>query len=168
VARLRTYDELVLRFDEPLPPPDPDHGSQWAHVVYTAWQMMSQTGKTQLTEIETVSRPRHGLKRDNRAGILGPGAVRLVRVHTRHRPTAQASAQDAAASHGRRAPQWSCRWPVCPYRRNTCLNPRAHAEGGCGHEEQVVPFHIKGPADKPLIVSNRVHIWDTPPPSPEP
>ncbi|ANZ36024.1 hypothetical protein BBK82_08025 [Lentzea guizhouensis] len=49
-ARLQTYDELVLRFDQPLPRPDPDNGSQWAHVVYTAWQLMGQTGNAQLTE----------------------------------------------------------------------------------------------------------------------
>lgn len=167
LARLQTYDELVLGFDQPLPRPDPDNGSQWAHVVYTAWQLMGQTGNAQLTETETVPRPRHGLKRDRRADILGPGAVQLVRVHTRHRPSAQASAEDTAASHGRRAPQWTRRWPVRPYRRNTCLNPRAHAEGGCEHEERVVPAHIKGPADKPLVTTDRVHIWDTaPPPQP--
>ncbi|WNV90255.1 hypothetical protein [Umezawaea sp. Da 62-37] len=167
-ARLQTYDELVLRFDQPLPDPDPDNGSQWAHVVYTAWQLMGQTGNAQLTESETVPRPRHGHRRDKRANIVGPGAVQLVRVHTRHRPSAQASAEDTAASHGRRAPQWTRRWPVRPYRRNTCLNPRAHAEGGCEHEERVVPAHIKGPADKPLVTSDRVHIWDTPPPPPPP
>lgn len=163
-AQLQTYDELVLRFDQPLPRPDPDNGSQWAHVVYTAWQLMGQTGNAQLTETETLPRPRHGRKRDKRADILRPGTVQLVRVHTRHRPPAQASTEDTAASHGRRAPQWTRRWPVRPYRRNTCLNPRTHADGGCEHEERVVPAHIKGPPDKPLVTTDRVHIWDTPPP----
>ncbi|MEV0675839.1 hypothetical protein AB0I60_04870 [Actinosynnema sp. NPDC050436] len=163
-ARLQTHDELVLPFDQPLPRPHQDNASRWAHVVYTAWQLMGQTGNAQLTETETMPRPRHGQKRDKRAGILGPGTVQLVRVHTRHRPSAQATAEDTAASHGRRAPQWNRRWPVRPYRRNTCLNPRAHADGGCEHEERVVPAHIKGPADKPLVTTDRVHIWDTPPP----
>lgn len=166
-ALLQTYDELVLEFDHPLPHPNPDNGSQWVYVVYTAWQLMAQPGKAQLTEIETLPRARPGLKRDKRAAIIGPGAVQLVRVHTRHRPSAQASVEDAAASHGRRAPQWTRRWPVRPYRRNTCLNPHAHAHGGCEHEEHVVPAHIKGPADKPLVTTNRVHIWDTPPPPPD-
>ncbi|MFI7676350.1 hypothetical protein [Actinophytocola sp. NPDC049390] len=164
IAKLRTYDELILQFGQPLPQPEPDTSSQWAHVVYTAWQLMGQTGNAQLTDTETLSRTRHGHKRDQRAKVTGPGSVQLVRVHTRHRPSAQASAEDAAASHGRRAPQWTRRWPVRPYRRNTCLNPRAHAEGGCEHEERVVPAHIKGPADKPLVTGSRVHVWDTPPP----
>jgi hypothetical protein len=161
---LHIYGEVLLRFGQPLRPLDPDDASQWAPVVYTAWQLMAQTGNAQLTQTETVPRPRAGLKRDRRAQIAGPGTVHLVRVHTRHRPSAQASAEDAAASDGRRAPQWTRRWPVRPYRRNTCLNPRAHAEGGCEHEEMIVPAHIKGPADKPLVTTDRVHVWDTPPP----
>ena len=164
-ADLMPHSEMLLRFDQPLPDPGPDARDQWAHVVYTAWQLMAQSGANQLTETETVSRARPGLRRDQRAHIRGPGSVQLVRVHTRHRPPAQASVEDAAASHGRRAPQWTRRWPVRPYRRNTCLNPYAHADGGCEHEERVVPAHIRGPADKPLVVTKRVHVWDTPPPS---
>lgn len=159
--------ELLLEIGKPLPPPQPDTPEQWAHATYTAWQLMSQTGNAQLTEVEDAVRSRHGRKRDQRAGITGDGTVRLVRVHTRHRPSAQASEEDAAASDGRRASQWTCRWPARPYRRNTCLNPHAHADGGCEHEERVVPGHIKGPADKPLKVSTRVHVWDIPPPGAE-
>jgi hypothetical protein len=164
VPVLRLYDELLLRFGHPLPDPEPDTSSQWAHTVYTAWQMMSQEGNARLAETETLPRARHGRKRDARARVHAPGVVRLVRVHTRHRPTAQASAEDTAASNGRRAPQWTRRWPVRPYRRNACLNPRGHADGLCEHEERLVPAHIKGPADKPLITTDRVHLWDTPPP----
>lgn len=163
---LHIYGEVLLPFGQPLPPPDPEDASRWAPVVYTAWQLMAQTGNAQLTETETLPRRRPGLKRDRRAQIAGPGTVHLVRVHTRHRPSAQASAEDTAASDGRRAPQWTRRWPVRPYRRNTCLNPGAHSEGGCEHEERIVPAHIKGPADKPLVATDRVHIWDTPPPPP--
>jgi hypothetical protein len=165
VPRLRSHGAVLLRFGQPLPQSDPDDASQWVHVVYTSWQLMGQAGSAQLTETEVVPRRRHGLRRDERAHIVGPGAVQLVRVHTRHRPSAEASAEDTATSDGRRAPQWTRRWPVRPYRRNTCLNSHAHAAGGCEHEERIVPAHTKGPADKPLITSNRVHIWDTPPPS---
>lgn len=164
--RLLWETELLLEVEKPLPTAQPDSPEQWAHVVYTAWQLMSQTGNAQLTEVESVARQRHGRKRDQRARITNAGTVQLVRVHTRHRPSTQASAEDAAASDGRQAPQWTCRWPVRPYRRNTCLNTHAHAEGGCEHEERIVPGHIKGPADQPLKVGPRVHIWDTPPPEP--
>ncbi len=105
-----------------------------------------------LTEVEDIPRNRAGRKRDQRAGITGGSDVRIVNVHTAHRPTRTAAEQDSAASTGRRAPEWSCRWPVGPYRRNTCLNPRAHSTNGCEHEDRIVPPHIKGPADKPLRI----------------
>jgi len=123
-----TWDtESVLAFGVAFGEPEPDTTQQWAQVVYTAWQLMSQTGKAQLTEVEDIPRNRAGRKRDQRAGITGGSDVRIVNVHTAHRPSRAAAEQDAAASTGRRAPEWSCRWPVGPYRRNTCLNPRAHS-----------------------------------------
>ncbi|BCK59410.1 hypothetical protein [Nocardia wallacei] len=156
-----TWDnEMALAFGIPFGEPEPDTTKEWAQVVYTAWQLMSQTGKTQLTETEDIPRNRAGRKRDHRAGITGPSDVRIVNVHTAHRPSRAAAEQDAAASTGRRAPEWSCRWPVRPYRRNTCLNPRAHSDNGCEHEDRIVPPHIKGPADKPLKLGETVHLWD--------
>ncbi|MFE2755001.1 hypothetical protein ACFXGA_23660 [Actinosynnema sp. NPDC059335] len=148
--------ESVLPFGQPLIPLWSGSGKRWKHVIYTAWQLMTQSGSTRLVDLEELPRSRHGRKRDQRAGVEDVGTVRLVRVHARQR--------DAAPGE-REAPRWSSRWPVRPYRRNTCLNSRLHAEGGCEHEERIVPAHIKGPADKPLKVSTRVHIWDTAPPS---
>ncbi|WP_063043739.1 hypothetical protein [Nocardia pseudovaccinii] len=153
-------NETILAFGGPFGEPEPDTTKQWAQVVYTAWQLMSQTGNNQLTEVDEIPRNRAGRKRDHRAGITGPSAVRIVNVHNAHRPSRTATEQDATASTGRRAPQWSCRWPVRPYRRNTCLNPRAHSDDGCEHEERIVPPHIKGPADKPLKIGETVHLWD--------
>ncbi|WP_280186352.1 MULTISPECIES: hypothetical protein [Nocardia] len=158
-------NEMALAFGVPFGEPEPDTTKEWAQVVYTAWQLMSQTGKTQLTETEDIPRNRAGRKRDHRAGITGPSDVRIVNVHTAHRPSPAAAEQDATSSTGRRAPQWSCRWPVRPYRRNTCLNPRAHSDNGCEHEDRIVPPHIKGPADKPLKLGETVHLWDHQPDS---
>jgi hypothetical protein len=96
-THLQTFSELLLPFDHPLPPPTSDNANhdtghhaspntgQWVHVVHTAWQLMAQTGNAQLTEIETVPRPRLGLKRDKRARIAGPGAVQLVRMRSKPR-----------------------------------------------------------------------------------
>jgi len=109
---------------------------------------------------EDIPRNRAGRKRDQRAGITGTSNVRIVNVHTAHRPSTAAAEEDATSSTGRRAPQWSCRWPVRPYRRNTCLNTHAHADGGCEHEDRIVPPHIKGPADKPLKLGETVHLWN--------
>ncbi|MFD7656988.1 hypothetical protein ACFV4N_23700 [Actinosynnema sp. NPDC059797] len=165
VPPLRSLAETLLAFDRPLPRPVPDTEHHWAHVVYTTWQIMAQTGTAQLADTETLHRPRRALKRDRRDGITTPGGVQLVRVHTRHRPTDQARAQDAQQSQHRRVPQWTRRWPVRPYRRNTCLNPHLHATGDCEHQETVVPGHIKGPADKPLVITDRVQLVDAPPPA---
>jgi hypothetical protein len=155
-------NEMILVFDSPFGEPRPDTTKEWAQVVYTAWQLMTQQGQP-LTDIEELHRDRAGHKRDTRAGITGPTGVRIVHVHSAHRPSKAATEQDAASSTGRRAPQWSCRWPVKPYRRNTCLNPRAHADGGCDHEDRIVAFHVKGPADKPLKITETVHLWDSQP-----
>jgi hypothetical protein len=140
-------NEMVLVFDTPFGEPQPDTTKEWAQVLYTAWQLITQAGQP-LTDIEELRRDRAGHKRDTGAGITGP---------------TDATDQDAAASSGRRAPQWTCRWPVKPHRRNTCLNPRAHAAGDCEHEDRIVPFHVKGPADKPLRITDTVHLWDSQP-----
>ncbi|MFE2751128.1 hypothetical protein ACFXGA_03885 [Actinosynnema sp. NPDC059335] len=148
--------ESVLPFGRTFALAQPCTAEQWAHVVYTSWQLMAQSGSARLAEIEDLPRTRHGRKRDQRAGVSDSGTVRLVRVHTRQR---------TGTVVDRETPQWTSRWPVRPYRRNTCLNSRLHAEGGCEHEERIVPAHIKGPADKPLKINTRVNIWDAMPPA---
>ncbi|WTX01164.1 hypothetical protein OG216_47985 (plasmid) [Streptomycetaceae bacterium NBC_01309] len=153
-------NESVLGFGAPFEEADPGNTQHWAQVVYTAWQLMSQTGTSQFTEIEEIPRDRSGRKRDAREGITGDGTVRVVNVHARHRPSRTAAAEDAAASTGRDTPSWSCRWPVRPYRRYTCLNTHGHASGDCEHEDRIVPGHIKGPTDKPLRVGETVNLWD--------
>ncbi|MFD0723733.1 hypothetical protein [Streptomyces globosus] len=90
-APLNWDNETALAFGEP----EPDTTREWAQVVYTAWQLMSQTGKTQLTEVEEVPRERAGGKRDRRAGITGPSGVRIVNVHTAHRLSPAAAEHDA-------------------------------------------------------------------------
>lgn len=156
-------NEMLLREGAPFGPPVPDTTDKWAHVLYTAWQLMGQQGKNRWAEVEEIPRARAGAKRDRRQGVTGSSSVRIVRVHSTHRPTPQAAQEDAQSSTGRREPQWSCRWPVRPYRRSTCLNPRAHAEGGCTHEDRIVSGHIKGPEGAPLRTGDTVHLWDQQP-----
>ena len=159
-APLNWDNETLLTYGVPFGEADPDTSQQWSQVVYTAWQLMGQQGKSQLTEVEEVPRNRDGRKRDQRAGITSPQTVRVVNVHIAHRPSRAAAEQDEGGSTGRRAPQWTCRWPVPPYRRYTCLNPRAHADGGCEHEDRIVAAHYRGPADMPLRVPQTVRLWD--------
>ena len=156
-------NEMLLREGAAFGPPVPDTTARWSHVLYTAWQLMAQDSKTQWAEVEDVPRSRSGVKRDGRQGITASGSVRIVRVHPVRRPAPAAVKEDAEASTGRREPSWSCRWPVRPYRRNTCLNPRAHGAGECSHEDRIVPGHIKGPEGKPLRTGSTVHLWDRQP-----
>ncbi|MFB8000474.1 hypothetical protein ACFC4G_48045 [Streptomyces sp. NPDC056002] len=88
------------------------------------------------------------------------GAVRVINIHSTHRPSASAGEQDAQASDGRRAPQYSCRWPVRLHRRDQCMNPAAHKGGDCHHEERVILPYIKGPDGAPLRVRDTVNLWN--------
>ncbi|MFB6908029.1 hypothetical protein ACFCWB_27525 [Streptomyces bacillaris] len=117
----------------------PDTTDMWTHVLYTAWQLMADQGRTRWTETQEIPRPRAGAKRDARQGVTGSSTVHVVNVHTAHRPPRQRAAEDAAGSTGRREPQWSCRWPVGPHRRDHCMNPALHAEGNCRHEDRLIP-----------------------------
>ncbi|MGI5292810.1 hypothetical protein ACQEVF_57195 [Nonomuraea polychroma] len=155
-------NETLLSFGASLPAdPRVDSTQQWVQVVYTAWQMITQRGKRPIVDVEDIELPnRASRKLDARSGITRSSSVRVINVHAPIRPKREQAEQDAATSSGRRAPNWTHRWPVPPYRRNTCLNPRQHKDGGCEHEEQVVPFHIKGPEDKPLKVGDTVRLWD--------
>lgn len=158
--------EHLLPFGQPLPPALPDTTNALTHVVYTAWQLMNQTGTTPLAGTELLARDRHGRRRDTRNGITTPGDVHLIHVRGPH-PIPDSGADqgaDTGGGDGREEPRWTHRWPVRPHRRNHCLNPHAHAHGGCEHDERIIPAQIRGPADKPLRIRDRVHIWDTPPP----
>ncbi|MEU9279470.1 hypothetical protein [Streptomyces sp. NPDC048341] len=155
--------EVLLSEGTEFAPARPDTTDVWSHTLYTAWQLMTTAGGTRWAEVEEIPRERAGRKRDARQGITGSSAVRIVNVHTAHRPPREAAAEDAAVSTGRREPSWSCRWPVRPYRRSTCLNPGGHAAGDCQHEDRIVPGHIKGPPGAPLRTGSTVHLWDRQP-----
>jgi hypothetical protein len=155
-------NELVMvpgtRFDAA---PSGDSTGEWAQVVYTAWQLMMQTGRSRLVDTETVPRDRAGRRRDDRDGITGGRDVRVVNVHSAHRP--RATTEPPAGAGAR---EWSHRWPVRPHRRDHCMNPHHHAAGDCHHEDRIIPPYIKGPADAPLRLGQTVHLWDHQPPPP--
>jgi hypothetical protein len=155
-------NEMLMKDGGKFDEPQPDTNAAWAIVLYTAWQLMAQKGG-EWTETETLPRSKTGVKRDARTGITTSSDVEIVHVHTNKRPSRRAAAEDATHSTGRRQPYYSCRFPVDPYRRNTCLNTHAHADGGCTHEDRIVPGHIKGPEDAPLRTRARVSLWDSQP-----
>lgn len=152
-------NEMVMKEGGKFDKPKPDTNAAWAITLYTAWQLMAQKGG-EWTDTETLTRSKTGVKRDARTGITASSDVELVDVHAKKRPSRSAAAQDAEHSTGHREPHYSCRFPVDPYRRNTCLNTHAHADGGCRHEDRIVPGHIKGPEGAPLRVRDRVALWN--------
>lgn len=160
-----TWDnEYVMRWGTDLSdPPTPDTTVEWVHVVYTAWQLMTQSGKTPLSEVEDLPAPRPFRRREQRLGRPTPDGVRVVRLHTKHRPEQDDATADAARSSGRRAPHYTCRWPVRPFRKSVCGNPRKHADGGCEHYDKVIPAMIRGPKDAPLRLPKTVKLWDSQP-----
>jgi hypothetical protein len=161
-----TWDnETVLFLGRTFPPAGSPLGTTgaWAQTVYTAWQLMTQTGEYAWTETEVVPRGRAGRKRDRRAGITGDGDVRVVRLRSALRPSAEATAKDREASEGRKPPRTEYRWEVPPYRSpNRCLNTRAHASGGCTHAERIIRRHVNGPKGKPVrSVRGPVYLVDS-------
>ena len=149
-----TWDnETVLFLGRTFPAAGSPLGTtgQWAQTVYTAWQLMAQTGEHAWTDTELVPRDRAGRKRDRRAGFTADGDVRVVRLRAGLRPSAEATEKDQQASEGRRPPRTEYRWEVPPYRSpNRCLNSRLHASGGCTHAERIIRRHVNGPKGKPV------------------
>jgi hypothetical protein len=175
---LAWHQEIIMGVGEVFAEhPRPGSAQQWAGVVYTAWQIMQQrSGKNQLVDIEEVRLPPAARKKAKeeakRTGKkrVGDGVVRVVDLAAPVRPTKKSSDHDAEQSDGRRAVEWSCRWPVPPYRRETCTNPYLHhkfsddARKHHEHREEIMPFKIKGPADKPLRVKGgTTFTFDVPP-----
>ncbi|WP_439681630.1 hypothetical protein [Embleya sp. MST-111070] len=160
-----TWDnETVLLLGTSFPAQGSPLGTtgRWAQTVYTAWQLMSQTGRHAWTETEVVPRDRAGRRRDRRAGVTSDGDVRVVRLRTAMRPPADATEKDRQAGQGRRPPRTEFRWEVPPYRSpNRCLNTWAHASGGCTHGERIIRKHYNGPKGKPVRrLRGPVYVWD--------
>lgn len=142
----------VLRHGDTCPPVDLETPAGWLVMAYVLWQLMGRQGR-RITTTEELPRIRAGRRRDQRAGVE-PSPVRVVRLNRERRPSNPAP-NGAAPTR-----EYSCQWPVDPYWRDTCLNPRKHRSGECTHEEMIVEGHFKGPPDKPLRLSSTVHLLD--------
>lgn len=177
---LAWHNEVVLPEGETFEKtPRPATAQRWAATVYTTWQMMQQSGRAQLTDTVEHTLPPAARKKAARkagktgtSGRIGDGTVRVIDLAAAARPEKKAAERDAAASDGRRTVEWSCRWPVPPYRRKTCLNPYLHHQlrddrlEHHEHKEEIMPFRIKGPADKPLrMPSGTTFTYDADPPA---
>ncbi|MFD5513669.1 hypothetical protein ACFWIB_38895 [Streptomyces sp. NPDC127051] len=138
-------DHVFLRIGQEFTDPKPNSADEWAQVVYTVWQLISQGGE-RLTETEQLPATRPDRERDAQQGISGSSDVQVVNVHAKQRPTPGASEKSAAASSSNRAPQYAYRWPVSIVRHSHCMNPPGHAESSCQHVERIImPYPAPGP-----------------------
>lgn len=141
--------------------PDLDHNGGCLTVLYTCWQMMRQAprpGRDPIVAVSDQSMRPVDARRARRQGYRHTD-VRVVDIHR----TVAASVQAGAGGPGeRKGREYHVRWPVRPHRRSHCMRPRDHADGGCTHEEIIVPFQVRGPADKPLKGTDTVHVLSRP------
>jgi len=164
-APLTWHNELILPLGETFDQnPRPGTAQEWASIVYTTWQIMQQSGSRRLVEVTRHTLPPAARKKAKAQAKqrgqqqVGDGVVHVVDLAAAQQPPKKNADRDAAASDGHRKVAYSCRWPVPPHRRMTCLNPYLHHKLGDDeqlyheHREDVMPFKIKGPADKPLKI----------------
>jgi hypothetical protein len=133
----------VIGDDPELDPPRVDElGDDEASIgrtLLTTWTLMQQT--------ISASTPAHADRAESRRSARGGLPADLVIIHLR-----RLHHEDQLGDEGV-AVDWSHRWLVDGHWRNQWLPSR-----GC-HRLQWINPHIKGPADKPLVLKERVSVW---------
>ncbi|MEV8334312.1 hypothetical protein [Streptomyces niveus] len=173
------HDEVLLPVGATFPKaPQSGTPRQWASVLYTAWQMMQQSGTTQLVDVKRHNvlppaarkKAKAKAKQSGLGPAVGDGAVYVVDLTFSQSPPQADVERDAAASDGRRTVEWKFRWNVPPYRRMTCTNPYLHHKLDDSdlkyheHREDLLPGATKGPKDKPLREQGgTTYKFETPP-----
>ncbi|OIV36987.1 hypothetical protein BIV57_13445 [Mangrovactinospora gilvigrisea] len=152
--RLVWDNETIMPLGLPFPPAGTPTGTtgMWTRTVYRLWELMTRDGSEAQVETAVVQRDRAERKRDRRAGITGDGDVRVGTYRPRT-PAVDTEADHQPTAARRTASTPEERWTVPPYRQNKCLNPRAHATGGCTHADVTVTKHVNGPKGRPVRVS---------------
>lgn len=103
------------------------------------WLLASQE---RVGEQSVVSLPRPVQRRSQRAGY--PADVRLIDVRRRTPAAAEGEGHEV---------EWSHRWLVRPHWRQQAYGPERSLR-----RPILVPPHVKGPADKPLVVKPAVNV----------
>ncbi len=112
-------------------------------VLAALWTLVTQRG---LAETTVLASDRATMRRSERAGY--PKVASIVRVvKLRHVDRARAEGEGSRVNY-------SHRWVVSPHWR---LQP--YGPGRSQRRLTYIPPHVKGPADKPLVLKEQVNAW---------
>jgi len=114
-------------------------GGRDAAVIACAWTFIQQE---LIQGIPTRGADRATRKRLERAGYKREPFVRVVRLR-RHGTNEYISPERTAEI------EYHCQWLVHGHKRNHCMNPQLHREGGCRHQLIYIAPYWKGPEDQP-------------------
>ncbi len=125
------------RFGQPSWAPD-DQPAQAVAFLKALWTISAQP----ISVVATAPPGRAERRRAERIGLPDEGGVRVITLRRQRRELATDEEEGAVA--------WSHRWIVGGHWRNQYLPSTG------GHRLQWIPDHVKGPADKPLVIKPTV------------
>ena len=130
------FGSPTIMFEESIAPDPQPEDVRFAPFLKALWTIAAQP----LAEVDRQRPAADAVRRAERAGIIDPTDVRVIRL--RRPPSAPASASGTVT--------WSHQWFVNGYWRNTWI-PSLES-----HRLQWVEGHVKGPKDKPLRLKQDV------------
>ncbi|GAA3312233.1 hypothetical protein [Streptomyces cinereospinus] len=121
-----------------------------ARAVVACWDLITQerVGKGVVDVAEERRKPVK-VRADRRRGITDDGTVRVVAIRGRQESVPRPRRETDGTGPSRRYDRG--RWMVHEHTRDHCMNPAAHRDGGCTHQDITVLDYPKGPADKPFL-----------------
>lgn len=135
-ARLTPVTRLVWRYGDTSWTPSADH-REVARFLKALWTISQQT----IAKTESVS-DRASRRDGRRRGLPDEGSVRVITLRHARRPVPEEQQV--------REVDWQRRWIVSGHWRNQYL------PGSGTHRLQWIAPHLKGPADKPLVLRDEV------------
>ena len=114
-------------------------GGRDAALIACAWTFIQQK---LIFGVPTRGADRTTRRRLERAGYSPEPFVRVVRLR-RHKTNDYIPSENTAEI------EYHCQWLVHGHKRNHCMHPHLHREGGCRHQLIYIAPYWKGPEDQP-------------------
>ncbi|MGW1037569.1 hypothetical protein [Streptomyces antibioticus] len=121
-----------------------------SRAIVACWDLITQerVGKGVVDVAEEKRKPVK-VRADRRRGITDDGTVRLVTIRGRQESVPRPRRETDGTGPTRRYDRG--RWWVHEHTRDHCMNPAAHRDGGCTHQDITVLDYPKGPEDRPFL-----------------
>ncbi|QHC33864.1 hypothetical protein [Streptomyces sp. HF10] len=121
-----------------------------SRAIVACWDLITQerVGKGVVDVAEEKRKPVK-VRADRRRGITDDGTVRLVTIRGRQESMPRPRRETDGTGPARRYDRG--RWWVHEHTRDHCMNPAAHRDGGCTHQDITVLDYPKGPEDRPFL-----------------